>query len=72
MWLAVLGAEIVLFSCGKQPHVERFAIANLDASRYNAVMSELMLVRGEQEIRAIAVSPLDGVKVLTYIVGERG
>lgn len=67
LWLTVFDTELVLFAAGKEPHVTRLARDRLGRSRYNAVMSELMLIGDRGETRTLRLAPLEGVKAMRYV-----
>ncbi|MCJ8332331.1 MAG: hypothetical protein HRT89_17315 [Lentisphaeria bacterium] len=71
LWLAVVGDRLMVFAYGKKPHLEQFALANLGASQYNAVMSELVLASNENaELRTLRMPPLEGRQVLDRVRQE--
>ncbi|MBM4148751.1 MAG: hypothetical protein FJ224_06880 [Lentisphaerae bacterium] len=68
LWLAVLENEAIVFAHGKRPHVERFAVADLGASRYNAVTSELVLAASEVAgLRRLRLLPVEGWRVMRVL-----
>ena len=72
LWLAVAADEVAVFAHGKRPRVERFASAELGASQYNAVMSELVLAASaDVALRKLRLPPVEGWQVLGHIGGRR-
>jgi hypothetical protein len=73
LWLAVLENEAIVFAHGKRPQVKRFALADLGASRYNAVMSELVLAASEDAgLCRLRLPPVEGWRVAERVSGRGG
>ena len=67
LWLVIVENEGIVFAHGKRPYVERFALAELGASQYNAVMSEALLAASEKEaLRKLRLPPVEGWQVIEY------
>jgi len=72
LWLAVLENEAIVFAHGKRPHVARFALAELGASQYNAVMSEVVLAASEDNaLCRLKLPPVEGWQVVECVAGDR-
>jgi hypothetical protein len=71
VWIAVVGAEVVMIAEGKRPFVERIPIADLPESHYNPVTGELVLAKVVVEwVRKIRLPPVEGRQVLGYMTGK--
>jgi hypothetical protein len=72
LWLAVVGDRLMVVAHGKKPHLEQFALVNLGASQYNAVMSELVLAGDENDaLRTLKIPPLEGRQLLDRVRQEQ-
>ena len=68
LWLAVVANDVIVFAHGRRPHVERFAVADLGASQYNAVTSELVLASSDEAaLCELRLPPVEGRQMLEYV-----